>query len=242
MAILVFVRVLSLSALLFADPPSITGVVVDGAGRPVPRATVQVTTGDGGGTSVFTDLDGSFRIASAPAHCRVQASLSGFEPASAECRTDAPLRLTLAVAPVAEQIVVSATRTEAPAGQVAASMTTFDADDISRRQEPLLADLLREAPGVAVVRTGAPGGVTSLFVRGGESNYTKVLLDGIPLNEPGGAFNLSNVTTENLERVEIVRGSPVLPSNLTSPSSPPRGWERNASRSPSGATRTWLIG
>src|SRR5262249_44792428 len=65
----------------------------------------------------------------------------------------------------------------------------------------------RDAPGATVVRSGAPGGVTSLFVRGGESNYTKVMLDGIPLNEPGGAFNLSNVTTENLDRVELGRGA-----------------------------------
>src|SRR5436305_311773 len=56
-------------------------------------------------------------------------------------------------------------------------------------------------------RAGAPGGVTSFFVRGGESNHNKVLLDGIPLNEPGGTFNFSNLTTDNLERVEIVRGA-----------------------------------
>ena len=58
-----------------------------------------------------------------------------------------------------------------------------------------------------VIRTGGAGGVTSLFVRGGESNYNKVLLDGIPLNEPGGTFNFSNLTTDNLERIEIVRGA-----------------------------------
>ena len=58
-----------------------------------------------------------------------------------------------------------------------------------------------------VVGTGAPGGVTSLFVRGGESDYNKVLLDGIPLNEPGGTFNFSNLSTDNLDRIEIVRGA-----------------------------------
>ena len=58
-----------------------------------------------------------------------------------------------------------------------------------------------------VLQTGAPGGVTALFVRGGESNYNTVLLDGIPLNEPGGTFNFNNLTTENIERIEIVRGA-----------------------------------
>jgi len=197
--------VLSLAAA--SDSPSISGLVVDSSGRPVPRAIVQVvTTGGAIAASTFSDAAGAFRFTIAPDDCRVQAALPGFQTAAAPCSTSA-LRLVLGVAPVAEDIVVSATRTDAPAGQVAASVTVFDAAEIDRRQQPLLADLLREAPGTTVVRVGGLGTVTSLFVRGGESNYTKVLLDGIPLNEPGGAFNLSNVTTENLDRVEFVRGA-----------------------------------
>jgi outer membrane cobalamin receptor len=113
----------------------------------------------------------------------------------------------LAVAPIAESIVVTATRTQAPADQTGASVTIFDADDLDRRQTPLVSDLLRTAPGAMIVQTGAPGSVTSLFVRGGESNYNKVLLDGIPLNEPGGTFDFSNLTTANLDRIEVVRGA-----------------------------------
>jgi vitamin B12 transporter len=157
--------------------------------------------------TIFTDADGRFTAQAAPEGCRLRASLAGFQPATIACRADAPVTLTLTVAPVAEHIVVSATRTEAPSGQVASAVTVFDADEIERRQEPPLADLLRQAPGTTVVRVGAPGAITSLFVRGGESNYTKVLLDGVPLNEPGGAFNMSNITTENLERVEFIRGA-----------------------------------
>jgi vitamin B12 transporter len=202
------VRLLSFSLGLAPDPAAIAGIVVDPSGRPLPRAVVQILTRDGGSAAtVFTAADGTFRLTSAPAGCRVEASLTGFSPESADCRSDAPLRLVLRIAPVDERIVVSATRTEAPAGQVASSVTAFDAADLERRQQPVLADLLREAPGTAMVATGAPGSVTSLFVRGGESNYTKVLVDGVPINEPGGAFNLSNVTTENVERVEFVRGA-----------------------------------
>lgn len=201
------VSVLALSlSVLVASP--ITGVVVDPSGRAIPRASIEVITGDGTAAgSVFSDADGSFKITSAPEGCRLRASLAGFEPATVPCRTDAPVKLELTVSPVAEQIVVSATRTEAPSGQVASAITVFDAAELERRQDPPLADLLRQAPGVAIVRVGAPGSVTSLFVRGGESNYTKVLLDGIPMNEPGGAFNMSNITTENLERVEFIRGA-----------------------------------
>ena len=203
----VAVRLLSLSLVLFSDPAPLTGVVVDASGHGVPRAVVQIVGADGTAlTTTLTDADGAFRIANPPASCRVEASLTGFSKASAVCG-QAPLRITLTVAPISEAIVVSATRTDAPAGQVAAAVTVFDAADIERKQQPLLADLLRDAPGTTIVRTGGLGTVTSLFVRGGESNYTKVLLDGIPLNEPGGAFNLSNVTTEGLERVEFVRGA-----------------------------------
>jgi vitamin B12 transporter len=203
----VSVRLLSLSLSLVAGANPISGVVVDPSGRPVPRAVVQILTRDGvAAATVLTELDGTFRVQDGPDGCLVQASLPGFRQATAECST-AALRLELRVAPVAENIVVSATRTEAPSGQVASAVTVFDAAEIERRQQPLLADLLRGAPGTTIVRTGGLGTVTSLFVRAGESNYTKVLLDGIPLNEPGGAFNLSNVTTENLERVEFVRGA-----------------------------------
>jgi vitamin B12 transporter len=78
---------------------------------------------------------------------------------------------------------------------------------MERRGSMLIADLVREAPGVSVIQTGGAGGQTSLFLRGGDSTYTKVLLDGIPLNEPGGTFNFSGLTTANLARVEVVRGA-----------------------------------
>jgi outer membrane receptor protein involved in Fe transport len=195
-----------LLALSLGSP--VTGTVLDPSGRPIPRAAIVVTAPGGAAVGVvFSDVDGNFRIPDAPDGCRLRTSLSGFAPATADCRSDGPVTLTMALSPVSESVVVSATRTDAPASQVASAVTVFDAEEIERRQQPQLADLLRLAPGTQVVRSGAPGSVTSLFVRGGESNYTKVLLDGIPLNEPGGVFNLGNLTTENLDRVELVRGA-----------------------------------
>ena len=86
-----------------------------------------------------------------------------------------------------KRVVVTATRTEAPAGQVGASVTDVHGrGSRTAPQTPLVADLLRAHAGRDGRRApAAPGAVTSLFVRGGESNYNKVLLDGIPLNEPG---------------------------------------------------------
>jgi vitamin B12 transporter len=90
---------------------------------------------------------------------------------------------------------------------VGAAVTVFTAEEMQRRDAPVVAELLRATPGVTVVRAGGVGNVTSLFVRGGESSHNKVMLDGIPLNEPGGTFNFSNLTTDFVERIEVVRGA-----------------------------------
>jgi outer membrane cobalamin receptor len=185
----------------------LTGRVVDPSGVPVPRAYVRVL--DAGGRTIggaFSDADGRFRLESAHPPCRVAIRLAGFDDALVPCAAG-PLEITLALAPVREAVAVSGTRGEAPVSQLGASVTVFDAADLERRQSPAVADLLTASPGVAIARTGGYGSVTSLFVRGGESNYNKVLIDGIPVNEPGGFFNFSNTTSENLERVEIVRGA-----------------------------------
>jgi vitamin B12 transporter len=208
LAIPFLVAALSALAPAPSPPPSaLTGRVVDSAGVPVSRAYVRIVDASGKtAEGVFSDADGVFRLQIIDASCRVEVALTGFQTASVPCAAQ-PIEVRLTLAPLHETVAVSATRTEAPVSQLGASVTVFDAADIERRQSPPVADLLTSSPGVAIARTGGYGSVTSLFVRGGESNYNKVLLDGIPLNEPGGTFNFSNVTSENLERVEIVRGA-----------------------------------
>lgn len=209
-------RLVATTLILFsvsARPASadVSGTVVDQSGRPVPRAHIRALDRFGvESAAVFADEVGRFELKTNTTGCRVEVRLTGFEPASVPCASAAAgqsLRLVLNVAPIQETTIVTATRTEAPASQAGASATVFTAEDLERRQTPLVADLLMATPGSMVVRSGAPGSLTSLFVRGGESDYNKVLLDGVPLNEPGGSFYLNNLTTENLERVEIVRGA-----------------------------------
>ncbi len=181
--------------------------MVDRSGRGVPRAFVRSLDALGAEAGrVFADESGRFTVAAPSAGCRVEVTLTGFEPSTVPC-DPAPVRVELAIAPIQETVIVSATRTDAPTSQAGASATVFTAEDLERRQTPLVADLLMTTPGAMVIRSGGPGTVTSLFVRGGESDYTKVLLDGVPLNEPGGSFYLNNLTTENLDRLEIVRGA-----------------------------------
>ncbi len=103
-------------------------------------------------------------------------------------------------------LVVTATRFLAPRDQVPNAVTVIDGVELERRGITRVLDALRSVPGVAVVQSGSPGAVTSLFLRGGESDYVRVLVDGVPVNQPGGSINLADVTTDNVARIEIVRG------------------------------------
>ena len=106
-----------------------------------------------------------------------------------------------------ESVVVTATGREMPESKVGASITVLDRDEIEQRHALSTIDLLRTMPGIVAVRSGGVGNLTGVFVRGGESTYNKVLLDGMPLNEPGGAFNFASLSPENIERIEVLRGA-----------------------------------
>ena len=106
-----------------------------------------------------------------------------------------------------ERIVVSATRIETPEEDSPATIDVVRSDDFEIKQTHRVADALREVPGVSVVQSGSPGSLTSVFTRGLRSEHTQVLLDGIPVNQGlQGAFNFGDLTTENIDRIEIVRG------------------------------------
>jgi vitamin B12 transporter len=104
------------------------------------------------------------------------------------------------------EIVVTGTRLPTARVLLPQAITILDGADLEARGVIFLLDALREVPGVQVVRTGAAGGTTSVFMRGGNSNFVKVLLDGVPLNEPGGRFDFGTFTLENVERIEVLRG------------------------------------
>src|SRR5215471_7626346 len=107
---------------------------------------------------------------------------------------------------ILKPVVVTATRLPTPLNAVPVSITVLYASSLARAGVTSVADAVRAIPGAAVVQSGSFGSQTSVFIRGGESDYTKVLLDGVPLNQPGGAFDFAGLTTDNLERVEVLRG------------------------------------
>jgi vitamin B12 transporter len=108
-----------------------------------------------------------------------------------------------------ESVIVSATRLPTPESEVGSSVTVITADDIAARQERSLPDILKDVPGLNIVRTGGPGGQAVVFMRGTNNNHTKVLVDGIDVSDPSSAnasFDFSQFLTQDIERVEVLRG------------------------------------
>jgi vitamin B12 transporter len=103
-------------------------------------------------------------------------------------------------------VVVTATRLPRSVDGVPAAVTVLRGVELRARGIHTVFEALRDVPGAAVVQTGSYGGQTSLFLRGGQSNYVKVLVDGVPVNQPGGSFDFANLTTDNIERIEVLRG------------------------------------
>jgi len=105
-----------------------------------------------------------------------------------------------------QPLVVTATRLPTPTSSVSQPVTILSGDELRARGVQTVAEALREAPGVTMSQSGSYGGVTSMFLRGGESRYTKVLIDGTPVNSVGGAQFFENLSLDNVDRIEIVYG------------------------------------
>jgi vitamin B12 transporter len=106
-----------------------------------------------------------------------------------------------------EPVVVSATRFDIPLDQSPASVSVINSEDLEQKQIERVSDALRQVPGLSVVQTGVAGQLTSVFTRGLRSEHTQVLIDGVPINQGlQGAFNFADLTTDDIDRIEVVRG------------------------------------
>jgi vitamin B12 transporter len=108
-----------------------------------------------------------------------------------------------------ESVVVSATRLATPASAIGSSVTVITAADIEARQQRSLPDALQTVPGLFVEQTGGIGGQVSIFMRGANSNQTKILLDGIDISDPStpnDAADIGKLLTGDMARVEVLRG------------------------------------
>jgi vitamin B12 transporter len=115
--------------------------------------------------------------------------------------------LRLDLEPLSSNVVVTANTRPTELSQTPAPVDIIGRNEIDQRQAVLLPDLLSTQTGISLARTGPVGGLTTIFIDGGNSSFTKVLIDGTPVNIPGGDFDFSNVTLDNIDKVEVVHGA-----------------------------------
>jgi outer membrane cobalamin receptor len=190
---------------------TIRGLVMDPEGARVPHATVVLASAGGVTARTESDTVGQYRFESVPAgRYEVRVAAQGFraDPLTVVVAAGANLDVAvqLHVSAVTESLVVSAAQVELPLARAADSVTVLTSRDLAARQVETVADGLRTVPGLTVARNGGRGGVTSLFPRGGDSDFTLVLVDGIKANAFGGGFDFSTLSTSDVERIEVVRG------------------------------------
>lgn len=194
-----------------ARAATLRGEVTDPQGAVVANARVLVVAGGTVIASADTDARGRYVITHLPAgafELRVVAAGFRAEPAMVRLERDdeRTVPLTLQLAAVAESIVVSAAQVALPLSRVPDSVTVLTAADLEARQVDTVVGALAHVPGLTVTQSGGLGGITSLFPRGGESDFTLVLVDGVQLNAFGGGFDFAELPVAGLERIEVVRG------------------------------------
>lgn len=131
----------------------------------------------------------------------------GFAAKTINLPAERDLTVKLEMAPASEIVTVSATRTAVPAESAGADVDTLTSAQLITMHPAEAADAVRFLPGAVVNAAGQRGGLTSLFVRGGESRYNKVIVDGVTVNEPGGTFDFGTLPLDEAGRVEFVRGA-----------------------------------
>lgn len=144
----------------------------------------------------------------APSAYRVQVLAPGFAPETADLSLkDETTTVRLRVATAAETVVVSATRTPVTGQAAGADVETLSGGQLEVMQPVAADDALRFLPGAVVNTYGQRGGLSSLFVRGGESTYNKVIVDGVYLSEPSETFDFGTLPLAQADRLEFVRGA-----------------------------------
>jgi vitamin B12 transporter len=191
----------------------ISGIVTDPQGSAIADAQVSAASVPlvGLPAHIVSGSDGRFNLALPPGRYRVTIARDSFATAEQEitiaARETRELQVRLALEPLSSKVVVTAQTLPLDAESSPAPLTILTREQIDQRVATSLPDLLATQPGFSLGRTGPEGGSASLFLDGGNSNYTKVLVDGVPANIPGGLIDFSNFTLDNIDKIEVVHGA-----------------------------------
>ncbi len=218
------VRILSAAAALLLFTSGVAGAVVargvvtDALGRPVAAARVQLVQGQNVMAIAIAGPDGTYEIRfTGGGRFVLLSSAATFYPGIGREFYGGPsdvVTQNIVLEPLSlhEEVTVTATGVATPVPQTSAAVTLIPESELATRVA--LLDLLRLSPGVTVMQTGQWGGATSLFVRGGNSDANKVLIDGITAEDVGGRFDFGTVATTGIgavapssAAVEMYRGA-----------------------------------
>src|ERR1700677_3975991 len=202
--------VLSPRAASAAEQGSLHGTVKDPLGAVVVAAKVELLDGASVVQQTTTDASGSYSFeVQTSSRYRVRAAAPTFQATTTQSiyltkSTRAELDVTLATQTLTQQVSVTATASPTPIAQIGASVTVLTADD-SYRYSTEVQDPLRLVPGLQVTQTGQAGGTTGLSIRGGNTNANKVLIDGVPADDIGGAVEFANIDSVGIAKIEVLR-------------------------------------
>ena len=190
---------------------SISGTVFDPDKRIVPGAHVTLLYLMAELEERETNAQGQFSFDNLPpGEYEIIARSAGFDqlPETITVKFDESktVDLHLKLSAVQNRVVVSAGPGGELTTQTGSSLSVVGAQEISDRGADAATDVLRGLPGVEINQSGGRGTVTSAFIRGGDSDYNLIMIDGIPMNDFGGGFDLAPLPAEGVEQVEVVRG------------------------------------
>jgi vitamin B12 transporter len=192
-----------------ADQGSLHGTVKDPLGAIVVGASVELLDGSSVIRTAITDESGNYFFeVQASARYQVRAVAPTFQTTVSQSvyitkSMRAELDVTLATQTLTQQISVTASAAPTPIAQIGSSVTIRTADDYRHSTE--IQDPLRLIPGLQVTQTGEAGGTTALSIRGGSTDANKVLIDGVPVNDIGGAVEFANLATVGIQKIEVLR-------------------------------------
>jgi outer membrane receptor protein involved in Fe transport len=183
----------------------IQGKVVDPSGAAVAGARVALLGRTGVESETRSAADGAFELRGGErTGSRIVVTATGFATQNVAPGEAGLIRLELA--PRVDTIEVIGSSIGALGAEQGDSVSLVPYEELRRRNEPFAADLLRYLPGVALNQSGPTGGVASLFLRGGNSSFGLVQIDGAPVNGFGGAFDFAHIPAEAVDHIEVVRG------------------------------------
>jgi len=191
----------------------LTGSVADPRGAAIAGAQITAERIPAFGETIrgVSANDGAFTLTLPAGRYRVTVMRDSFTRFDQEISIAAAetfnLQVHLTLEPLSSKVVVTAQTLPLDAESAPAPATILTRQAIDQRGATSLPDLLATLPGFSLGRTGPIGGTASLFLDGGNSNYTKVLVDGAPVNSPGGLIDFSNFTLDNIDKIEIVHGA-----------------------------------